>query len=81
VVQRKSSLAAVFGAAAAAQGAIVALLGLVFAPGRELPSPLWLAIKVAATAALGLTWTSLAAAIGRRVAARRRPSGTLTVGR
>lgn len=81
VVQRRSSLAAVFGAAAAAQGAIVALLGLVFTPGRELPSPLWLAIKVATTAALGLAWTGIAAAVGRRLAARRRPSGTLTVGR
>lgn len=78
VVQRKSSLAAIFAAAAAAQGAIVALLGMVFAPGRELPSPLWLAVRLGVTALLGLAWTGLAAGVGRRFAARRRrPAGTL----
>jgi rod shape-determining protein MreD len=82
VVQRKSSLAAIFGAAAAAQGAIVALLGLAFAPGRELPSPLWLAVRVGSTALLGLAWTFLAAAVGRRYATRRRrPAGTVRLDR
>lgn len=76
VVQRRTSLAAVFAAAAAAQTAILALLSLVFPGGYGLPSPFWLIVKVATTAALGLAWTALAAAVSRGWSARRRKPGS-----
>lgn len=82
VVQRKSSLLFVFAAAAAAHSALLAGLALIFQPGLGLTSLVWLPVKVASTALLGLAFTQLAAATGRRWSARkRRPTGTLTLGR
>jgi len=83
VVQRKSSQALVFAAAAATQSGLLALLGLAFDPARELPSLVWLPVKAAATALLGLAWTGLAATARARWARRRRrrPSGTVGIGR
>ena len=83
VVQRRTSLLSVFAAAAAAQSAILAALAMVFLPGRDLPSLVWLPVKVATTALVGLAWTALAAAVDRRWTARRRrrPSGALRLPR
>ncbi|KAB2961789.1 MAG: rod shape-determining protein MreD [Thermoanaerobaculia bacterium] len=83
VVQRRSSLAAIFAAAAAVQGLLLTLLAWVFLPGQESPSPVWLAVRAGSTALLGLAWTALAGAFGRRVSARRRrrASGTLNLPR
>jgi rod shape-determining protein MreD len=78
VVQRPTSLLAVFAAAAAAQSAILVLLELAFVPGAELASPLGLAAKVVSTALIGLACTAAGAAVSRRwFARRRRPQGTL----
>jgi rod shape-determining protein MreD len=83
VVQRRTSLLSIFAAAAAAQSALLAVLIAVFVPGGGLPSLVWLPVKVASTALAGLAWAALAATVARRFAARRRrrPSGTLTLGR
>lgn len=82
VVQRRSSLASIFAAAAAVHSALLALLDMAFDPQRELPSLAWLPVKVATTALLGLAWTGLSAAARQRWARRRRrPSGTLTLDR
>jgi rod shape-determining protein MreD len=71
VVQRTTSLAAIFAAGAAAQQAILAGLSLVFRPGAELAEPEWLGVRVATTAALGLVWTRVAERLLARFAARR----------
>lgn len=77
VVQRSTSLAAVFAAGAAAQQAILAGLALVFRPGAELAGPEWLLAKVATTALAGLAWTRaverLAGGLARRRAGRAKP--------
>ena len=76
VVHRRSSLAGLFAAAAAAQGAILALLGLLFLAGRELPGPASVALRAATSALAGLLWTQLSnVAIGRWRRRRGRPSG------
>lgn len=75
VVHRKSSLAGVFAAAAAAQGVILALLGLLFLSGRELPGPEIVALRAATSALAGLVWTNLAGAVGRRFRRKRGPPG------
>ncbi len=71
VVQRTSSLAGVFAAGAAAQQAILAALALVFRDHAELPDPLWLLVKVATTAFLGVAWTASANAVASRLSFRR----------
>ncbi len=82
VVQRKTSLLFVFAAAAAAHSALLAGLALAFLPGVGLASLVWLPVKVASTALLGLAWTQLAATTTRRWSARKgRPRGHLTLGR
>lgn len=83
VVQRKSSQALIFAAAAAVHSGLLALLGLAFDPARELPSLAWLPVKAAATALLGLAWTGLAGTARARWSRRRRrrPSGTVELGR
>lgn len=72
VVDRRSSAAGVFAAAAAAQGALLVLLGVVFRGPQETLSPLELLLRVATTAALGLTWMQAR----RLVAARWRRRGS-----
>ena len=67
VVQRTTGLAGVFAAGAAAQQAILAALALVFRDHAELPDPLWLLVKVATTALLGLAWTASANAVASRL--------------
>ncbi|HSM12873.1 MAG TPA: rod shape-determining protein MreD [Thermoanaerobaculia bacterium] len=83
VVQRKSSQALVFAAAAAVHAGLLVLLGLAFDPTRELPSLAWLPVKAAATALLGLAWTGFAETVRLRWSRRRRrrPSGTVDLGR
>jgi len=71
VVQRTTSLAGVFAAAAAAQQAVLAALALVFSDHAELPDPLWLLVKVATTAFLGVAWTASANAVASRLRFRR----------
>lgn len=71
VVQRTTSLAAIFAAGAAAQQAILAALSLVFRPDGELPGFEWLLVKVATTALLGLAWTRAVELLLARFAARR----------
>lgn len=71
VVQRTTSLAGVFAAGAAAQQAVLAALALVFRDHAELPDPLWLLIKVATTALLGVAWTASADAVARQLKFRR----------
>lgn len=66
VVQRTSGLTALFAAGAAAQQVILSGLAMLFRDQVELPDPRWLAVKVAATALLGLAWTHAAAALARR---------------
>ncbi|KAB2965052.1 MAG: rod shape-determining protein MreD [Thermoanaerobaculia bacterium] len=72
VVQRRTSLLSIFAAGAAAQSALLAVLIAVFVPDGGLPSLVWLPVKVASTALLGLAWASLAAALDRRWSGRRR---------
>jgi len=83
VVQRKSSQALVFAAAAAVHSGLLALLGLAFDPARELPSLVWLPVKAATTALLGLAWSGLAETGRARWTRRRRRrrSGTVEIGR
>jgi hypothetical protein len=71
VVQRTTSLAALFAAAAAAQQALVAGLALVFRPGAELAAPEWLLVRVATTAVAGLVWIRVAELVLGRFASRR----------
>jgi rod shape-determining protein MreD len=71
VVHRRSSLAGVFAAAAAAQGAILALLALLFLDGRELPGPGVVLLRAATSALAGLAWSQAAGAVNRRL--RRKP--------
>ena len=71
VVQRTTSLTAIFAAGAAAQQAILAALSLVFRPDGELPGFEWLLVKVATTALLGLAWTRAVELLFARFAARR----------
>lgn len=71
VVQRTTSLAAIFAAGAAAQQAILAALSLVFRPEGELPGFEWLLIKVGTTALLGLAWTRSVEVLFARFAVRR----------
>ena len=71
VVQRSTSLAGVFAAAAAAQQALLATLALLFRDHAELPDPLWLLIKVAMTAFLGVAWTASANTLATRLKFRR----------
>lgn len=71
VVQRTTSLAAIFAAGAAAQQALLAALSLVFRPAGELPGFEWLLVKVATTALLGLAWTRAVEVLFARFAARR----------
>ena len=66
VVQRNTSLAAIFAAGAAAQQAILAALALVFRDRAELPDPFWLPVQVGSAAFLGLAWTHASAALARR---------------
>jgi rod shape-determining protein MreD len=75
VVHRRSSLAGVFAAAAAAQGAILALLGTLFLAGHELPGVGIVALRAATAALAGLLWTQLAGAVGRRFRRRRAVPG------
>ena len=70
-MQRTSSLAGVFAAGAAAQQALLAALALVFRDHAELPDPLWLLVKVATTALLGVAWTASANALARHLKFRR----------
>jgi rod shape-determining protein MreD len=80
VVHRRSSLAGVFAAAAAAQGAMLALLGTIFLAERELPGLEIVALRAATSALAGLVWTQVAGAVGRRFRRRRgRPSGALNL--
>jgi len=80
VVQRRISLAGVFAAAAAAQGLLLALLGWLVVGGSELPRPLDLGLRVATTAAAGVSWTELAGGVSRSWLRRRnRPSGSLRI--
>jgi rod shape-determining protein MreD len=71
VVQRTTSLAAIFAAGAAAQQAILAALSLVFRPEGELPGFEWLLARVASTALLGLAWTRAVELLFARFASRR----------
>ena len=71
VVQRTTGLVGVFAAAAAAQQALLAALALVFRDHAELPDPLWLLVKVATTALLGIAWTASANALASRLKFRR----------
>lgn len=71
VVQRTTSLAALFAAAAAAQQALVAGLALIFRPGAELAAPEWLLARVGTTALAGLLWIRAAEWVLGRFAARR----------
>lgn len=71
VVDRRSSAAGVFAAAAAAQGALLVALGALFRGAGELLGPLELLLRVGTTALLGLGWMQL----GRAVAARWRRRG------
>jgi len=71
VVQRTTSLAALFAAAAAAQQALVAGLALVFRPGAELAAPEWLLARVGTAALAGLLWIRAAEWVLARFAARR----------
>lgn len=71
VVQRTTGLAGVFAAGAAAQQALLAALALIFLDHAELPDPLWLLVKVATTALLGLAWTASANAVASRLRFRR----------
>jgi cell shape-determining protein MreD len=60
VVDRRSSAAGVFAAAAAAQGALLVALGVVFRGPAETLTPLELVLRVAVAAALGLAWMQTA---------------------
>jgi len=71
VVQRTTSLAAIFAAGAAAQQAILAALSLVFRPDGELAGFEWLLAKVATTALAGLLWTRAVEVLFARFAIRR----------
>jgi rod shape-determining protein MreD len=78
VVDRRSSRAGLFAAGAAFQGALLALLAVALRPASVAPDALALGARVLTTVLLGLVWTTLAAALGRRWRARRRrPSGGL----
>jgi rod shape-determining protein MreD len=80
VVDRRSSAAGVFAAAAAAQGALLVALGVAFRGPQETLSPLELVLRVAAAAALGLVWMQLVRSVGSRWRRRRSPkSGGVTL--
>jgi len=80
VVDRRSSAAGVFAAAAAAQGALLAALGIVFRGAHETLPPLALALRVAAAPALGLAWMQASRWAASRWRRRRAPkSGGVTL--
>lgn len=72
VADRRTTAAGLFAAAAAAQGALLVALGVVFRGPQETLTPLELALRVATAVALGLLWMQLA----RWAAARWRRRGS-----
>lgn len=80
VVDRRSSAAGVFAAAAAAQGALLVALGVVFRGSAEILTSLELVLRVASTAALGLAWMQAARWVTARWRRRASPkSGGVTL--
>jgi len=80
VVDRRSSAAGIFAAAAAAQGMLLAALGVVFRGPDETLPPLALALRVGAAAALGLAWMQTSRWAAARWRRRRSPkSGGVTL--